>query len=151
MNLKRVNKAVFDRLRASGLGESRISFGQVPDFPNVDPAGGPVIVVGMSGAAAQDDSGGAMIQISYSIVIVCNRNDLDDGPDLLLNTRDRIFGDGSPGNPTYGLHNHNLVVTSAADTVALSLLYDGEDTIGTTDPDNLIAHEMRFRVLVRSV
>lgn len=149
MNLARINKAIFDRLNAdSGLVLSKISYGQVPDFPNVSPEANPVLVVSMSGAAAQDHSAASMIEVFYEFTIVSNRNAAD--PDILFTTRDRLYGDGAPGNPTYGLHNHTLVVTAASDTRALTLLYDGEAAIGTNDPDNLVAHTMRFRVLVES-
>lgn len=150
LNLARVNAAIFARINAdSGLSLSAIAYGQVPDFPNVSPEANPVLVIGMSGAAAQDHSAASMIEVFYDITIVSNRNALD--PDVIFTTRDRLYGDGAPGNPTYGLHNHKLNVTSANDTRALTLLYDGEAAIGTNDPDNLVAHTMRFRVLVESV
>lgn len=118
----------------------------MPDFPNVSADGGVVIVIGMSSSPGQDHSGAAVVEITYDFTIVAKR---DDG-DLILDARDRLYGDGDPGNPSYGLHNHNLVVENAPNTRALTLLFAGESAIGTNDPDNLVAHTMQFRVLVES-
>lgn len=155
MNRQRVVKALLDRIQAdTGLSVQRanIRVGQVPDFQalNIDTA--PQLYINFAGSASQGDSGGRMIEYFFDLTLVGNRNAETD--DELWIAADRLFGDASPSNnftPTYGLDCHKLTVTSASDTEALTLLFVEESVVATDDPDNLVAHSMRFRVLVRSI
>ena len=155
MNRQRGIKAVRDRIAADtsiGAGRLSLSVGQVPDFRNLAIDSSPQFYLNFAGSASQDDSGGSAIEYFLDITIVGNRNSETD--DEVWIAADRIQGNASSSNgftPTYGLHRHNLEVTSASDTVALTCLFVEESVVATDDPDNLVAHSMRFRVIVRSV
>jgi len=155
MNTQRLVKAMLDRVASDpslSIQDANIHVGQVPDFRALNIDSAPQLYVNFAGGANVDDSGGSMIEYFFDLTIVGNRNAETD--DEVWIARDRLFGNASSSNgftPTYGLHRHNLVVTSASDTEALTCLYVDESVVATDDPDNLVAHSMRFRVLVRSV
>ena len=150
MNRARILAALKARIEGdSGSPIDKVRLGQVPDFPNVGVDAGVLAVVTLGGGAGQDDSGGSMIEFTYDITLISNRN--RDQDDEILIAADRVYGDAGVqgGEPTYGLHRHKLQVTGDSNTSVLTCLYVDEATIGTDDPDSLVAHTMSFRVLAR--
>lgn len=115
---------------------------QVPDFATSDP---PYAVITYSGSLP-DETSNFFREFTVDITIVTLRNSEQQQSDVFPHD----VADAIDGHPTAGLHRLDLNITDA-NTRTVSLLYQGESTVPTDDPDRLLALNMTYTLKVQEV